>query len=417
MRKHKIIDTIFFYDEIEMLYFRLTELDEYVDEFIIMECEMDFKGNPKPLNYLNNQKHFSKWEHKITYLPTPSITMDDINPIYDSIEFTKSFNKKDPNQLTKDDIRFFQLISLIGILLEKPLTFEDLILISDVDEIPSLTDVKSFKTHLKFGPIVLRQKNFIWSTKYFDVIPNMGTFGFQFTNLITNPESIYRTYFNKSNPLLNEFEIIDNGYHLSHFYDLNKTLLKLELLHDDESDYSLSELSEKLLYCYENLTSIKTNRDEKIYNLIDYDGELPKNIHLIKNQNIGRSWDKKNLIIFNSQNDYDISEVESIVDNVCIINFTSDSKLPYETQLSDKSTYYNILMPFEIYYESNGVNNLEEFQKMFCVNETKKIIYDLLPIEQDLIIFSNNENLSNTITHTWKDIKHEFIYDLIKEII
>ena len=54
MRKHKIIDTIFFYDEIEMLYFRLSELDEYVDEFIIMECEMDFKGNPKPLNYLKN---------------------------------------------------------------------------------------------------------------------------------------------------------------------------------------------------------------------------------------------------------------------------------------------------------------------------------------------------------------------------
>ena len=60
MRKHKIIDTIFFYDEIEMLYFRLTELDEYVDEFIIMECEMDFKGNPKPLNYLENVKLFEK---------------------------------------------------------------------------------------------------------------------------------------------------------------------------------------------------------------------------------------------------------------------------------------------------------------------------------------------------------------------
>jgi hypothetical protein len=54
MRKHKIIDTIFLYDEIEMLHFRLTELDEYVDEFVIMECEMDFKGDPKPLNYLEN---------------------------------------------------------------------------------------------------------------------------------------------------------------------------------------------------------------------------------------------------------------------------------------------------------------------------------------------------------------------------
>ena len=69
MRKHKIIDAIFLYDEIEMLHFRLTELDEYVDEFVIMECEMDFKGNPKPLNYLENIDLFKKWENKITYIP------------------------------------------------------------------------------------------------------------------------------------------------------------------------------------------------------------------------------------------------------------------------------------------------------------------------------------------------------------
>jgi hypothetical protein len=146
MRKHKIIDTIFFYDEIEMLYFRLTELDEYVDEFIIMECEMDFKGNTKPLNYLENIELFEKWKQKITYIPTPTLSFDDINPLYKVMEFPKSFNKKDPNLITKDDIRFFQLITLIGVLLEKPLSFEDLILISDVDEIPDLSKVSTFKS-------------------------------------------------------------------------------------------------------------------------------------------------------------------------------------------------------------------------------------------------------------------------------
>jgi len=154
MRKHKIIDTIFLYDEIEMLHFRLTELDEYVDEFVIMECEMDFKGNPKPLNYLENIDLFKKWKDKITYLPTPSITFNDINTIYESISFTKKFNKVNDKIVGKDDIRFFQIITLIGILLEKPIGLDDLILISDVDEIPDLSKVSSFKPQLKFGVIV-----------------------------------------------------------------------------------------------------------------------------------------------------------------------------------------------------------------------------------------------------------------------
>jgi hypothetical protein len=278
MRKHKIIDTIFLYDEIEMLHFRLTELDEYVDEFVIMECEMDFKGNPKPLNYLENIDLFKKWKDKITYLPTPSITFNDVNTIYESISFTKKFNKVNDKIVGKDDIRFFQIITLIGILLEKPIGLDDLILISDVDEIPDLSKVSSFKPQLKFGVIVLRQTNFTWTTKYFDVIPNMGTIGFQFNRLVTNPEIVYKAYFNKLLPSNPDFEIIDNGYHLSHFYDLEKTISKLKLLHNENSEYDLSELDSRVRYSYENLTSIKTNSNEKIYNLIDYDGKLPKNI-------------------------------------------------------------------------------------------------------------------------------------------
>lgn len=417
MRKHKIIDTIFFYDEIEMLYFRLTELDEYVNEFIIMECEMDFKGNPKPLNYLENIDLFKKWEHKITYIPTPKLTFEDIKPLYDVMEFPKSFNKKDPNFMSKDDVRFFQLITLIGTLLEKPLSFDDLILISDVDEIPDLSKSSTFKTYLKFGAITLRQKNFIWTTKYFDVIPNMGTFGIQFTYLITNPELVYQSYFNKAIPLTTDSEIIDNGYHFSHFYDITKTIEKLKILHDENSDHDLTELEDKIKHSYENLTSIKTNRDEKSYNLIDYDGELPKNIGLLKNQNIGRLWDKKSLILFNHTNEYNHFEMEEMFDNVCIINFTDNTQLPYETELSEKTTYYNILKPLEIYYETNDVLDLKSFQKVFCVNDVKKIVQNLLPINHDLIVFTNSENPTNSIILPWIEVKNKFIYDLVKDIL
>lgn len=417
MRKHKIIDTIFFYDEIEMLYFRLTELDEYVDEFIIMECEMDFKGNPKPLNYLENVKLFEKWKQKITYIPTPTLSFEDINPLYEVMEFPKSFNKKDPNLITKDDIRFFQLITLIGVLLEKPLSFEDLILISDVDEIPDLTKVSTFKSHLKFGVIILRQKNFTWSTKYLDVIPNMGTIGFQFTYIVTNTELIYRTYFKKSEPSTIDFEIIDNGYHFSHFYDIDKTISKLKILHDEGSDYELYEIDDRVKYSYENLTSIKTNRDEKNYNLINYDGELPKNIELLKNQKIGREWDKKSLIVLNHIGEYNDFEMEEMFDNICVINFTDNTQLPYETELSEKTTYYNILKPFEVYYKTDDVLDLKTFQKIFCINDVKKIVRELLPIDQDLIVFSNSENPTNNVVHPWREVKNNFIYNLVKDIL
>ena len=79
MKKHKIIDTIFLYDEIDMLLFRFTELNEYVDHFIVMESNIDFLGNLKPFFFLENQNLFENWKDKITYLPTSDITLE-MNP-------------------------------------------------------------------------------------------------------------------------------------------------------------------------------------------------------------------------------------------------------------------------------------------------------------------------------------------------
>jgi hypothetical protein len=214
-----------------------------------------------------------------------------------------------------------------------------------------------------------------------------------------------------------DFEIIDNGYHLSHFYDLEKTIKKLKLLHDESSEYSLSEIDSRVRYSYENLTSIKTNSNEKNYNLINYEGKLPKNIELLKNQKIGRLWDKKNLIILNHIGEYNDFEMEEIFDNICVINFTDNTQLPYETELSEKTTYYNILKPIEIYYKTDDTFDLKSFQKVFCVNDVKKIIRESLPIDQDLILFSNGENPTNTVIYPWRKVKNNFIYNLIKDIL
>ena len=39
-KKHRKIDCILFYDELEMLNFRFNELEDQIDYFIILECDV-----------------------------------------------------------------------------------------------------------------------------------------------------------------------------------------------------------------------------------------------------------------------------------------------------------------------------------------------------------------------------------------
>ena len=59
INKHKIIDSFLFYNELDMLEFRLTELNEHVDYFIILESNFDFKGNKKESVFNLNKERFN----------------------------------------------------------------------------------------------------------------------------------------------------------------------------------------------------------------------------------------------------------------------------------------------------------------------------------------------------------------------
>jgi beta-1,4-mannosyl-glycoprotein beta-1,4-N-acetylglucosaminyltransferase len=48
----KIIDSFIFYNEIDLLYYRLSILDEHIDKFILVESTRTFTGHSKPLFYL-----------------------------------------------------------------------------------------------------------------------------------------------------------------------------------------------------------------------------------------------------------------------------------------------------------------------------------------------------------------------------
>jgi beta-1,4-mannosyl-glycoprotein beta-1,4-N-acetylglucosaminyltransferase len=128
----KIIDCFIFYNEIDLLNYRLHILDHIVDYFIIVESKHTFIGKSKPLYFELNKSLFSNFLHKIIH-----IIVHDFPYQFPNIDFVK-------NQQWQNEI--YQR-NYIKIGLDKiTILNEDIFLLTDVDEIPNpkiLEDIKS----------------------------------------------------------------------------------------------------------------------------------------------------------------------------------------------------------------------------------------------------------------------------------
>jgi beta-1,4-mannosyl-glycoprotein beta-1,4-N-acetylglucosaminyltransferase len=111
----KIIDAFLFFNEIDLLDMRLNILDDYVDYFVITESDNTFSGNSKELFFEKNKNLFEKFEDKIIY--NPISIPSDITVTWDREIWQRNCQWGAINKISTDD---------------------DLILTSDVDEIPSL---------------------------------------------------------------------------------------------------------------------------------------------------------------------------------------------------------------------------------------------------------------------------------------
>jgi beta-1,4-mannosyl-glycoprotein beta-1,4-N-acetylglucosaminyltransferase len=69
----KIIDCFIFYNEIDLLTYRLNILNDIVDKFVIVESTYTFSGKEKKL-YFNENKHlFEKFNEKIIHIIVDNI--------------------------------------------------------------------------------------------------------------------------------------------------------------------------------------------------------------------------------------------------------------------------------------------------------------------------------------------------------
>ena len=137
----KIIDCFSYFDEDMMLEIRLATLFDHVDKFVICEATLDHAGNEKKLNFDINK--FKRYKKKIEY-----IVVDDLPKV------VKSFKKHWHTAHARDQ---FQRNALLrGLANCDP---NDIIMISDLDEIPNPLKIKEFGIKDKLG--CFAQANFL----------------------------------------------------------------------------------------------------------------------------------------------------------------------------------------------------------------------------------------------------------------
>ena len=234
----KIFDCFMYFDENVVLEVRLNTLDKYVDYFVIVESTYNHRGDKRRL--LFNINKFEKFKNKIIYLIYDE-NPQNIEKIYENDNASEISRKYILNAAKRENGQRNYIFNAL-----KKANNDDLILISDVDEIPNLETLDINKIDRKI--ILFKQEMFYY--KFNLKLPNLiwtGTKACKKKNLVSpqwlrnikdRKYSFYRidTFF--SNTKFIDVKIISNGgWHFSNIKNASEIEHKLKsYLHHREFD-------------------------------------------------------------------------------------------------------------------------------------------------------------------------------------
>jgi beta-1,4-mannosyl-glycoprotein beta-1,4-N-acetylglucosaminyltransferase len=206
--KYKIYDCFLFFNENDLLEVRLNELYSIVDYFIILESSSTFTKNHK--GFLLDLKRFEKFKNKIIYIQNN--------------EGVRSPNPWETEKFQRNKISEGLNLPFLPAKSEE----EDMIMLSDLDEIP-----KKDKVIEAFYEVYHNDKKYIRisMTNYFYKFDNRMNEPNQWDNLIISRKKYVNSSmqdFRGKTPR-NECTIIDEGgWHYSYFYkDISDIMKKI----------------------------------------------------------------------------------------------------------------------------------------------------------------------------------------------
>ncbi len=130
----KVFDCFMFYNELDLLEFRLKLLDGQVDHFVIAESNLTHSGQKKLYHFHAAKERFRPWLHKIIYLQVEQSTEGLV------FEEQTKYNTESAAWKLENEHRNALL---------KAITYmkdSDMVLLGDLDEIPYPVSVKKAKS-------------------------------------------------------------------------------------------------------------------------------------------------------------------------------------------------------------------------------------------------------------------------------
>ena len=165
-----------YFDEDLLLDLRLNSLNKFVKKFVITEATYTHNGSKKKLNFDINR--FKKFKDKIEYIIVDQ-QPSNILELKENDTKQKRGEKLILNGMARD---YFQRENLFKGL--KDIDGDDLILISDLDEIPNLNELNL--NHIKNNIVIFEQKMFYYKLNlYYQDFIWQGTKAVKFKNFLS----------------------------------------------------------------------------------------------------------------------------------------------------------------------------------------------------------------------------------------
>lgn len=237
----KIIDSFMFYNELDMLLYRLTILNDVIDHFILVESTRTYIGNPKPLYYNDNKNLFEKFNDKIAHvivddMPIPDISKNEqwLNEVYQRNSIDRG-------------------VKYLG------LNEKDFIMICDIDEIPDPDILKQIKEQSFDIDIASFKQDFYYYNLNFKkleiwILPKLIRYD-NYLSMNSLPQNI-RMFETKT-------LIEKGGWHLSYFGDTKFIKNKLENFSHQEFNNDNIKNEENMQFKIDNGLDILDRSDSK----------------------------------------------------------------------------------------------------------------------------------------------------------
>lgn len=246
----KIIDGFIFYNELELLSYRLKVLNDLVDYFVIVESTHTFVGKEKPLIFRDNADQYAEYRHKIIH-----IIVDDMPYIHPNINIGAGQQWKNEEWQRNAIAAGFAKV-------RGELCDTDILMVTDLDEIPDPNTLRSIKYGDGDDPIAKPGICILGMDLYYYNLHVKSTERSEWPKILTY--KAYKAYqtMNTTCSIIRGIRscpwIMEGGWHLSYFGDY-------EFMKNKTENWSHQELNNKDTTDIANIAD-RVKRGVDIYN-------------------------------------------------------------------------------------------------------------------------------------------------------